>query len=161
MKRIAILCSALALLSACGTQPISASLTHDIAAAAPTPKVNSTISQGLIDASFNLDQAVAVGALDKTDAAPACLHSVLTQLGIDPSNPSTPAANFTPRESDLISAASVAYIRARQAERLQKTGFSVDMSCKALIGQIVIDAGKAAARGAASTVPGLGLLLPQ
>lgn len=160
MRKLALLLTLA--LGACTNPPtISSSPIQDLSAAAaqvnPTTPLGGTIVQGLRDSSFNLDNAVTVGALDANDAAPACLHSVLKQLGIDPTSPSIPAASFTPKVSDLISAASVAYIRARQAERAAGTGVTVDVSCKALIGQIVIDSGKAAMQ-AATLAPGVGAL---
>lgn len=163
VRGFAILALALLCAACASPPPISSNPLQDIrAAAAPLapssgPSLTGTITQGLQDASFNLDNAVTVGALDAQDAAPACLHSALKQLGIDPTSPTPDAASFTPKVSDLISAASVAYIRARQAEKLAGTGVTVDVSCKALIGQIVLDGGKAAGQ-VAQFVPGVSAL---
>lgn len=165
--RILVLVGAVAaLLAGCtngpAVAPISANPLQDvsgiIAPLAPStgPSLQGTVTQGLLDASWNLDQAVAVGALDAQDAAPACLHSVLGDLGIDPANPATAAPNFTPHVSDLISGGSVIYIRARQAEKAAASGGpTFSLSCKALIGQFVIDAGKLAQR-VGGAMPGIG-----
>lgn len=166
--RLAILAAA-CLLAACTASnpppPISASPAQDAAAAASVlapssgPSLQGTVTQGLQDASWNMDQAVIVGALDANDPAPACLHSVLTDLGLDPAKPASPAASFVPRVSDLISGGAVLYIRAQQAKKLAAGGgptFSIP--CKALVGQLVIDAGKAAAQVGGNTLPGAGVI---
>jgi hypothetical protein len=132
-----------ALLAGCTT--ISANPARD--ALASSGKVGTTVQQGLLDASSNLDQAIAVGALDKADPAAACLHGVLQQLGIDPTLPvQGPGTSFTPKISDLISLGSVLYIRAQQLQKLQGAGVITPPSCKALIGQFVLDAAAAGVR---------------
>ena len=135
----------------CGS--ISKDLGADISGATPSAARPGTVTQGLLDAAYNLDQAVTVGALDATDPAPACVHGVLKDLGIDPANPSTPLPSFTPRVSDLISAGAVLYVRVQQAKRLQG-GIVVPADCKALIGQFVMDAAAAGIK----VFPGTGLL---
>lgn len=110
-------------------------------------QLGGVIQQGLLDAEFNLDQAIIVGALPKDDPADACLHGALTQIGIEPKpdgTAGTPAPSFTPRESDLISRGSVLYIRAQQAKALAGGGgLTVPVGCEAIIGRIMLDAAKA------------------
>ncbi len=139
------------------TAPISGSLTKDITAtvAPATPgHLGGVVIQGLTDAAFNLDEAVRVGALDKTDPAPACFHGMLTQLGVEVPAGAVAPASFTPKVSDLISAGSILYIRAQQLKKLRGGGISVPSSCKELISTFMLDA------AAASTdlLPGGGIL---
>lgn len=131
--------------------PISANPVQDVnahlAQVAPgAAMVGGTIQQGLLDAEWNLDQAILVGALPKNDPADSCLHGALTQLGIEPNTDGTappPAPSFTPRESDLISRGSVLYIRAQQAKALAGGGgLTVPVGCEAIIGRIMLDAAK-------------------
>ncbi len=149
--------------AACSSQaPISANPVQDVISAPnalPELKpLQTTIVQGLQDADANLHQAVDIGALDANDPAPGCFDSVLADLGIGPNAPAA-AKSFTPKVSDLISAGSVLYIRARQAEKLaQSGGPSFSIPCKALIGQFVIDAGRVAGKAGMSALPGSGLL---
>lgn len=112
------------------------------------------VMQGLLDATYNLDNAVTVGALDATDPAPKCFHGILGQLGIDPAVPTTPAPSFTPRRSDLISEGSILYIRARQAQKLAGQGVTVPSGCKELVAQFMLDAAAAGIKAQ----PGGGLL---
>lgn len=142
-----LLPAALALMLAGCQGPISGSLPSDFLAG--SGQTGATIIGGLQDAAWNLDQAVAVGALDAADPAPGCLHAALADLGIGANLPS-----FKPKVSDLISAGSIAYIRAQQAKKLSG-GVVVAQSCKAIIGEIVLDIG-AAGKG---LIPG-GNLLP-
>ncbi len=116
------------------------------------PVVKATVEQGLINASWNLDQAIIVGALGPHDPAATCLHDILGYLGLEPG--STLLPSFTPRVSDLISEGSVLYIRAKQSQRLAGVGVAVPEGCKALLGQFVIDAGQAGK----NLLPGGGLL---
>lgn len=144
----------------CST-PISGNPVQDLAqqAAKPlapsVPSLGGVVLQGLQDATWNLDQAVAVGALDKADPAPGCFHGMLGQLGMDPANPAPPAASFEPKVSDLISAGSVLYIRVQQAKKLQGGGIAVAPSCKELIAQFMLDA----AAAGANALPGGGALI--
>jgi len=150
--RLTLTAAACLALGACATQPpISANPVQDVtqAAAANSLPLVGTVQQGLLDAEFNLDNAIVVGALPKTDPADACLHGALTQIGIEPQangTPATPLPSFTPKVSDLISAGSVLYIRAQQLKALQGAGgLTVPVPCEAIIGQFVLDAGKAGA----------------
>jgi hypothetical protein len=148
------LLATLSLLILCaGCSSISANLAVD--AGAGSGPLGKAIQQGLLDATFNLDSAVKVGALDAIDPAPPCFHGVLQQLGIDPSLPTQgPGTSFTPKVSDLISAGSVLYIRAQQLRKLQGAGVQTPVACKALIGQFLIDAAGAGVK----IQPGGGLL---
>ncbi len=165
MKIIAII--AALTLAGCATQPpISGNIGKDVVSSLPAPtsgpSLQGTVTQGLLDASYNLDNAVTVGALDANDPAPACLHAVLKDIGIDPSSTNPAAPSFTPKVSDLISAGSVLYIRARQLEHATGSGITMTIPCKAIVGQMVIDAGAAAkkATGLAGASMGLGIPLP-
>lgn len=139
----------------CATAPISADPIRDILPSGPGT-LGGVVVAGLLDATFNLDSAVKVGALDATDPAPKCFHGVLTQLGVDPANPVPPGQSFTPKVSDLISAGSVLYIRARQLQKAQGQGVSVPAGCKELIAQFLLDAAAAGVKG----LPGGGLAIP-
>ena len=96
----------------------------------------SFVGKDLIAAAYNLDQAVAIGALKADDPAPKCVHGVLMQAGIEVP-PGTPApGSFTPQKEGLVSIGSIAYIKAQQ---LKGAKLTVPQDCKALIGQLVID----------------------
>lgn len=139
MKRIIIVAVAsLALLSACASTP------EKITAAPagpslPVPITNPTIVTDLQSAAYNLDNAVAVGALSKDDPAPACLHSVLQQADIETPAGAAPAASFTPKNDGVASLGAIAYIQIQQAKAAAGQGISVALPCKALLGQFVID----------------------
>jgi hypothetical protein len=156
-----ILVVAAGALSACQSPgTISAGLPQDIAAAVPESGpagIKGTVTQGLVDTAWNLDEAIAVGALDRNDPAPGCLDAVLGDLGIGKSA-GLPLPSFTPKVSDLISGGSVLYIRAQQAKRLAGGGIELQIPCQALVGKLVIDAAKAGINAGASLVPGAGLL---
>ncbi len=122
----------------------------------PKGRLGGVIVQGLQDASFNLDSAVTVGALAATDPAPPCFHSVLGQIGADPTAPMPPGQSFTPKVSDLISAGSVLYIRAQQAKAAQRTGVTIPPPCKVLITDFLLDAAALGVKG----FPGGGLAIP-
>ena len=133
---------------------ISKDITKDIVQSSGDGHLAGVVKQGLIDASWNLDQAVIVGALDAKDPAPLCFRSILGQLGIDPNKPPTPGESFSPRVSDGISAGSVLYIRVQQAKRLQGGGVQAPSDCTALVGMFFMDA----ARAGIKSQPGGGLL---
>lgn len=137
---------ALIVLAGCATPPqISAS---------PLPAItNPTIVTDLQSAAFDLDSAVAVGALAADDPAPKCLHDVLQKAGIETPPGATAAASFTPKIDGAASAGAVAYILAQQAKRLMHGGVTVDVSCEALLGRVVIDGVKTTAK--AFPIPGI------
>ena len=143
-------------LAACGNPaPISQnpvqSAANAITVALPgTATTQATVTQGLTDAKWNLDQAIAIGVLPASDPADACLGGVLTQLGVGGATPKS----FTPRESDLISTGSVLYIQIQQAKQLRAGGLAVPPGCQGLIGMFVIDAASVGIKG----LPGGGLL---
>jgi hypothetical protein len=138
----------LAVTSGCAT--ISANPLEDL----PKGTLGGVVIRGLQDATFNLDSAVTVGALDATDPAPKCFHSILTQLGADPANPAPAGSSFTPKVSDLISFGSVLYIRAQQLKKAQGAGVAVPTDCKVLVTNFLLDAAGAGVKG----LPGGGLL---
>lgn len=120
----------------------------DITGGAPTGIriTNSTIATDLQSAAYNLDQAVAVGALTADDPAPKCVHDVLVKAGIElPAGQAAPKS-FTPKHDGVASAGAIAYILAQQAKALQGTVGQVSPNCEALVGRIVIDSAKAAGK---------------
>jgi hypothetical protein len=148
------LVAALLLAGCARSAPISANPVQTLSApvAMQLPGMSQRIEEGLIEAAFNLDNAVKVGALDQNDPAPGCVHAVMKDLGLEPGTP--PAESFAPKTDTLLGRGSVRYIELRQAQKLAGAGVTVDASCKALIGQIVIDVG----RGGFKSQPGGGLL---
>lgn len=107
---------------------------------------NPTIVTDLQSAAYNLDQAVAVGALTADDPAPKCVHDVLVKAGIElPAGQAAPKS-FTPKHDGVASAGAIAYILAQQAKALQGTVGQVSPNCEALVGRIVIDSAKAAGK---------------
>lgn len=100
---------------------------------------NPTIVTDLQSAAYNLDQAVVVGALLPDDPAPACIHAVLVKSGIEVPAGAAPAQSFVPKKDGVASAGAIAYIIAQQARRLSKEKLTVDPSCEALVGRVVID----------------------
>lgn len=118
-----------------------------------------TVQQGLIDASYNLHSAMAIGVLQPDDPAASCVDGVLHDIGIDPSTgQATGGGSFTPRTSDLISAGSVAYILAQQAAASINGNISLPVGCQALIGKLVIDAARLARQIPGGMVFGLPLV---
>lgn len=147
MRRLISLAALALALAGCPNTPISQNPVADVTSGLP-PVGGISITQGLQEAAYNLDNAVAVGALTKADPAPACVHGVLVTIGADvvvtptgytPVAPAGNVASFTPKESDLISIGSVAYIRIQQAKQLVNGGLQAPTSCEALLGQILID----------------------
>lgn len=139
------LATALALAACSNPAPISSnpaqSQTNLIAQVAP--QAVATVQQGLTDAQWNLQQAVSIGVLPASDPALACVNGVVTQLGVG-----SPAASFTPKESDLISTGSVVYIQIQQAKQLAGgKALAVPAGCQQLIGMFVIDASSLGVKG--------------
>lgn len=120
---------------------ISANPIQTVGSTVASTSVGQTVTQGLQNAEWNLDQAIVVGALPSDDPADACLHSALTQMGIEPGTTTPPAPSFTPKVTDLISGGSVLYILAQQAKAVQGGGITMPVSCEALVGKFVLDAG--------------------
>lgn len=145
MRKIMLALGLCFILGACNS-PISGNVASDALPGGAT----GTLAQDFQAAAFNFDGAVKVGALDPTDPAPACAHAIDIMLGIE----GTPPPNFTPENKGLISLAAIGYIRAQQLKKLQGQGLTVTPECKALIGQIVLDA----AAGGIKGLPGGGLL---
>jgi len=117
------------------------------------------VASDLKAAAYNLDQAIAIGVLPEDDPAASCVHAVLGDLGLDGDGTATVAQSFQPKRDGLISTGAVLYIRARQLEKAREAGrFKLPKDCKAIIGQIVIDAAKVARRGLRSLIPGSGLI---
>ena len=141
---IGLVLVSLVLLTSCST-PISGNPAQDVAQVL-IPKVGITDLQ---DAAWNFDQAMAVGALTPDDPASPCLHQALQEIGAE----GPPAPSFKPRQGGLVSAASIAYIRAQQLKRMQG-GVQAPVSCDALVGRLMIDQLK----GAVKLLPGGGLL---
>lgn len=154
MKRLLFVAVvAAALLGGCVSTPDKISTTP-IAGALPIPITNPTVVTDLQSAAFNLDSAVAVGALDPDDPAPKCVHDVLVKAGIEIPAGTVPAKSFAPKNDGVASAGVIAYILARQAQQIRKQGLVVDPSCEALLGRVVID-GVSAVNRAVPIIPGL------
>lgn len=102
--------------------------------------VGKTLVQDIQDASWDLDQSLAVGILDLTDPAPTCLHDIMTKAGIDPNAPKAPS--FVPRRSGIVSEGAIIYAEVKILQRLQAGGLGgvVSPACKMVLGQFMIDA---------------------
>jgi hypothetical protein len=131
------------------------------AAIAPNsaPAAAAAIQTGLLNAEWNLDQAIKAKVLPASDPADLCLHQVNTQLGIEPAAagaPATPVASFVPRETGLIDTGSVVYIQIQQAKQVAAGGVAqIPPGCTSVVGMLVIDAASVGIKG----LPG-GNLLP-
>jgi hypothetical protein len=112
------------LLAAC-TTPISKS--------GPLP-LPPGVARDLVATGWNLDQAVAVGAILPTDPAVGCIHGVLVEAGLDA--PAAPApASFVPENKGAVSAGSIVYIHSQQLKVLGHV--AVPVECDAMVGQFV------------------------
>lgn len=146
---------AFSLLAACASPPpISNQPTNIVAKVVAS---DTTIATGLQNASWNLDQAVAIGALAADDPAPPCLHSALQLAGLEAIAGAPSAQAFTPKVTDLISAGSVLYIQAKKLQGAKP--FEASPSCKAIVGDVVLQALKAGFTGATTVIPGAGPLM--
>lgn len=152
MKRTTLII-ATALLAACASPP---PITNQPAALPIPIKADTTVGTGLVNAAYNLDQAVAIGALAKDDPAPQCVHGFLQQAGLEPVAGAPAAQNFTPKVTDMISAGSVLYIKAQQA-RGQRP-YQPPVGCDAILGSLVRQAATAGFTAATTTIPGVGAL---
>lgn len=94
---------------------------------APTTNTGKLVAVDLVATLHNMDAAVQVGALSADDPAPGCIRAAVNRLGLE-------QETFEPEVNGLISAASVAYIKARQIENRAP----VSLDCKALVGDILL-----------------------
>lgn len=158
MRRLILISLMGLFVGACATPPtISNAPKQDVIAAA-IAKPDSTIGIGLQNAAWNLDQAIAIGVLPSDDPADLCVHAALQRAGIETTPGAVAAKSFVPKVSDAISAGSVLYIQAKQAQGAAP-GITISTGCKALLGDVVLQ-GLAATAGAASVVlPGGGTLM--
>ena len=124
--------------------------------------LQTTINTDLADAQFDLTQAAQLGIIPANDPALTCLNAVQGVL-----NPTTPAAQFTPKIGGAASTGAVAYILAQQAKAASGGGLAglVPPDCKALLGDIILkglDATNKAALsiGTGGVLGGLGVTLP-
>lgn len=132
------------------TAPISGSITNDILSSASSGAIGQQVQSDLAATQYNLAQAVSVGALSANDPAPACVNQAVATLGLGATGKS-----FTPQLAGVVSAASIAYIRAQQVKALAGSGtLQVPPACLQILGQMQLDALAAAIRAA----PGGGLL---
>ena len=106
-------------------------------AAPPIPIKNATIVTDLQSAAYNLDNAIAVGALPAGDPAAACIHGVLIEAGIEIPPGATAAKSFAPKNDGLVSLGAINYILIQQKNA--SPGVVVPQTCKTVIGQFVID----------------------
>lgn len=113
----------------------------------PGPNVGisktSTFGEDLLATAYNLDNAIAVGALPADDPAAACVHDVLIKAGLETPAGAEPVKSFEPKREGVVSEGAIIYIRAQNLKGLQ--GMEVSPRCKELIGQVVVD-GAAAGR---------------
>jgi hypothetical protein len=145
------------LLAGCALVPERISGTP-AAGSLPIPITNPTIVTDLQSAAYNLDNALAVGALAANDPAPGCLHGILVKAGIEIPAGTVAPKSFAPKNDGVASAGAIAYILAQQAKQITKGGFTVDPSCEALLGRVVID-GVTAVNKTVLSIPGF-LKLP-
>ncbi|MDE2469770.1 MAG: hypothetical protein KGL35_13790 [Bradyrhizobium sp.] len=151
MKRIfvPIVCVSAVALAGC-TAPISNSLPNDILSSAASGAIGQQVQSDLAATQYNLVQAVAVGALSPNDPAPACVNQAVATLGLG-----AQGKRFTPQLAGVVSAASIAYIRAQQVKALAGSGtLQIPPACLQILGQMQLDALAAAIKAA----PGGGLL---
>jgi hypothetical protein len=119
------------LLAAC-TTPISKS--------GPVP-LPFGVARDLVATGWDIDQAVAVGAILPTDPAVGCIHGVLAEAGLDTPACVAPAVcppaapSFVPQNRGAVSAGSIVYIHAQQLKNLSQ--LAVPVECDAMIGQFV------------------------
>jgi hypothetical protein len=148
-----LLCVSVAAIALAGCS-VSASLPQDISSALSNGSGPGPIVTDFTDAQYNLNQAMAVGALPANDPGAACLNQVAQQLNIG----GTPAVSFVPKVGGtlVLSGASVLYIRYNQAAGLQGT-FTPPQGCLALMGKMQWDTLKAALQGASLAGPALGI----
>ena len=109
----------------------------------------SVLGKDLAAAKFNLDNAIAVGALPADDPAAGCVTAVLADLGLDKD-----AVSFEPQREGVVSTGAIIYIRVAQAKAF-KDSFKLPSDCDAVLGRLVIDSVKAGSKA----LPGAGLLL--
>ena len=127
-RYIPILITALVGLGAC------APLNTPITATGTTATSTSSFQSGLADADYNLQGAIGIGALPKTDPLAACIHPLIPPA---PVAGAAPPASFTPRTGNLEADASILYIRAQQAKAAAGVAVANLSNCDALIGAFV------------------------
>ncbi len=139
IRRLAATTLVATLLASCANPPpISTNPIQSVVNATGLGSGNDVITQGIANAQYNFNQALALGILPASDPAPGCLNSVATLLGIGGTAP----AQFTPKITDLISAGSVGYIYLQQLKAATGGTLQVSPQCTQLIGQIIIDSTK-------------------
>lgn len=147
MKRFATILFAALLLGACA-----------ITNAPGGVKQGGFVAKDLLAAKYNLDQAIAIGVLPEDDPAASCIDDVLVDLGLDANASPDAVQSFDPKRDGLISEGAVIYIRAQQLKKIKEGRIVLPQACKAVIGQIVIDAARVAHKGLRSLIPGSGLI---
>jgi hypothetical protein len=158
MKKFLTVSAMVALLAGCQTPPqISGNtLTNAVNAvnAAGGGQATDLVSTGILNAQYNLNEAVTVGALSATDPAPGCINQAVAVMGIG----GTAAASFTPKITDAISLGSVGYIYLQQVKSLTGGSISLPTNCLALLGQMVLDVQSGLNKGiiSAGVTAGLG-----
>ena len=160
MKRIFIIvfCALLGLLTACASTTISGpgATASPVVTPAPIVPLPSGLATDLVTAQANLQGAVSIGVLPAADPALACINNVITQAGLSATAP--PLQTFELKNSGLVSGATIVYIHAQQLKAAADAaaGLTVPVSCKTLIGQMVVD-GAVAQNKALSTIGAVSL----
>lgn len=110
---------------------------------APQLSTDSILGRDLIDAAWNADQAVAIGALPADDPLPLCLHSVLQETGLETGSAGDLPAerSFAPRLSGVVSGGVVLYLKIQQAKAIASGATRLQLSneCLALVGRTMVD----------------------
>ena len=171
MKQLLILFAVALLTTGCAQTPISANPLQDLQGSLGKGEgTASIIVTDLQNQSWNLQEAMSVGALPSTDQAAGCVNSFLTEVGITvpsitppvagaPVAPATVAApSFIPKVTGVFSESAVLYIRAQQLKALAASGglTTTSTACDTMIVNFEKDALKAGV----SVLPGSSLLAP-
>lgn len=152
---VAVICALAGCIAGCATPPPISNQPSNpvIKAVASDP----TIATGLQNAAFNIDQAIAIGVLPTGDPAASCLHGFMQQAGLEAVPGQVAAQSFTPKVTDVISAGSVLYIQAAQAQGTALPAPPV--GCDAILGKFVRQAVQAGFSMATTAIPGAGPLM--
>lgn len=129
-------------------------VTPSPAAPAPLLTPGPILAKDLVSATYNLDEAVKIGALSATDPAVGCMHDVLRQAGLDSNGaPAVERQSFVPKKDGAVSVGTTLYIIAAQARQAAAQRFELAPECLQIVGRIHVDALKLTARAGAAALP--------